>query len=780
MTHNKIAVIILLLLFYVNSAFSINITGRVYDNETKKYLSYASVLLLTIDSTYITGATTDSEGKFIITGNFLADDYLLKITMLSYYDNFVNLKHLDADIHLDMIFLKPKSTELKEIVINSQSITYESNNQTYIPTTNQKKLATNGIDLLNSIMIKGISVDIVSENITKLGGGNIQFCINGRNVSQLELKSIIPNDVLRIEYYDYPYKKYTLDDQSVVGVINVIVKKSETGGYFATSTQTAVTTGFGNEQIVSKTNYKNSEISLIYGLNFRGYNERRVNAEETYQLSAISIKRNIEGINAPYIYQIHDVGIAYNIQKQDRWLFNVIVKDNITNRQNELKQNISYLNMYQDPFSALSDAKTLQHIPSIDLYGQIKLSENENLYLNVVGSYLQTKFQQQYIDYNLTDTLLAFSTYVDGKKKSIIGEGIYEKSIGEHTLQYGIKYTFSSSNNNYEQFSTELTQVAQSNIYSYVSLSKYKQFSYEISIGGSGIFYKQNEGKRVNYYYFQPSLYLGYKINSIFNLKYYFYITPIIPVLGQLSDVIQRVDDMWMQKGNPELKPYNEYKQSLSLYYDKHNLSTEINAKHNLQYKPIMDNVLYESDNNYFIRFPSNQNKYQQYKLSVTSTYKCLKDFARILATVSYSHDESIGNAYRHYYNNLFAGLQLSLNYNNIRLSCTKALNRINSLYGEEITRNEKNTFIELNYKINSFSLGIGVLNPFSNTWRTGTDYLSNTYFSKTRSYINDGLNMVFLRFSYNLSYGHKYNARQKELYNSDSDSGIMSIEKKQ
>jgi hypothetical protein len=779
MTHNHIVIILFLLLFCVNPALSTNITGRVYDNETKEYLPYTSVLLLKVDSTFIAGATTDSEGKFIIRGNFPIDDYLLKIIMLSYYDYFVELRHLDSDIRLDSIFLKPKSADLKEIVVNSQSIIYESNNQTYVPTISQKKLATNGIDLLNSIMIKGISVDIVSESITKLSGGNIQFSINGRNVSLLELKSINPNDVLRVEYYDYPYRKYTYDDQSVAGVINVIVKKAESGGYFATNTQTAITTGFGNEQIVSKMNYKNSEISFMYGLNFRDYNERRVNIEENYQLPSISIKRNLEGINAPYKYQIHDIEIAYNIQSQDKWLFNATIKDNITNRHNELKQHISYFNTYRDSFFVASDAKTLQHIPSIDLYGQIKINEGENLYLNIVGSYFRTKFQQQYINYNLIDTLFSIATYVDGQKKSMIGEGIYEKNIGKHVLMYGIKYTFNSSKNNYEQFAAKLTKMEQSSVYSFISVSKLKRFAYEISIGASGIFNKQNENKRVTYYYFQPSLYLGYKINSAFNLKYYFYLTPIIPTLSQLSNVIQRVDDVWMQKGNSELKPYNEYEQSLSVYYDKNNLSTEINARHNFQYKPIMEDVLYDSDNNYFIRFPSNQKKYQQYKLSITSTYKFMKDFARIWVNISYSHEESIGNAYKHYYNNLFSGLQLSLNYKNIRLSCTRSLSRINSLYGEEIIRNEKNTIVELNYKIKSFSLGMGVLNPFSHTWRTGTDYLSDIYFSKTRSYINDGLNMVYLRLSYNLSYGHKYNVKQKELYNTDSDPGIMSIEKK-
>jgi len=93
--------------------------------------------------------------------------------------------------------------------------------------------------------------------------------------------------------------------------------------------------------------------------------------------------------------------------------------------------------------------------------------------------------------------------------------------------------------------------------------------------------------------------------------------------------------------------------------------------------------------------------------------------------------------------------------------------------------RNEKNTFVDLSYRMQSLFLGIGVLNPFSNTWRTGKDYISNIYVSKTRSYINDGLNMFYVKLSYNISYGRKYNAVKKELYNSDNDSGIMSIEKK-
>jgi len=69
-----------------------------------------------------------------------------------------------------------------------------------MPTKEQRKHAVTGYDLLNNLMIPGISVDRL-KGIVATPAGNATLYIDGRLVDFREIQSLRPKDISRVEFY---------------------------------------------------------------------------------------------------------------------------------------------------------------------------------------------------------------------------------------------------------------------------------------------------------------------------------------------------------------------------------------------------------------------------------------------------------------------------------------------------------------------------------------------------------------------------------------------------
>ena len=67
------------------------------------------------------------------------------------------------------------------------------------------------------------------------------------------------------------------------------------------------------------------------------------------------------------------------------------------------------------------------------------------------------------------------------------------------------------------------------------------------------------------YYTFTPTVRLSYNLKKAGFLRYRFNISPAIPSLGSLTDVEQAMDTIQIVRGNPLLKTYQQFTNSLVL-----------------------------------------------------------------------------------------------------------------------------------------------------------------------------------------------------------------------
>jgi hypothetical protein len=751
------------------------ISGKITHIKTYEEIGYASVVLLHSDSCFVAGTQSNDKGEFILKGFFPAGDYILKISCVGFSDHYISLVQLNSDINLGEILLNPSTEELQEVVIQSNRIIQQANRQIILPTSKQKEISDNGIDFLFHLNLQNIRIDPLQQTISKFGKGNIQLKINGRNIEMQELVAIRPSEVLRIDYYDEPGARYA-GDSSIAGIIDIITKQPVFGGFVALDATNAFTTGFANDQVTSVYNYKNSGFSVLYKLNYRFYDELRVNQEDCYHFPDETIQRNMEGINSPFGYTYHTINAGYSYKKGEKTAFHATLENNSKNRTFTDLHKISFLNSSIKTESK-DYSKSRLNSPSIDFYFQQKWEKEQALYLNVVATYMKSDAERNYWNYQLTDTITTIWDKTKGEKYSLIGEGIYERKINESTLQGGFKYTRSYTDNQYIQPDITATLLKQSDAYLYTEWSgKIKKINYSIGIGGSRIEFTEAE-QNFLYYIFRPLLRLNYSINNKTGLNYVFRIRPVIPSLGNFGNVVRTVDEFSVKQGNPYLKPYKTYYNALNFYYNKNRINTGISIKHNYEIHPVMGEIKLSKDLQQFIYFVDGQKYFYTFNTEINGTWYFPKDFGSILGIAGYSRYESIGNSYRHSLADFYLYLQLQLQYKKLNLTLTSVLCRDEELYGENIYWSEKNTQIVLKYKQKSFSIGLGISNPMKgNSWNTASRNLSSLVNSQSQTYINNNNNMVFINLSYNFSYGYKYSSIKKKLHNSDSDSGIMEI----
>ncbi len=209
-------------------------TGRVVD-ETHAPAPFVNVVMLNAsDSAFVAGTTTDTDGRFTLTGN--ATRPIVKITYLGYKALVLDAAGND----LGTIALEPEATMLSEVVVKGQRPAF--------------KLTTEGLktEVENTLLSKVGTAKAVLENLPGVqrkkdglevfGKGTPLIYINGRKLqNQTELDQISSEDIQSVELITSPGAKY---DATVESVILIKTKRPQGEG-FSFNTQATYYVGEG-------------------------------------------------------------------------------------------------------------------------------------------------------------------------------------------------------------------------------------------------------------------------------------------------------------------------------------------------------------------------------------------------------------------------------------------------------------------------------------------------------------------------------------------------------
>ena len=169
-----------------------------------------------------------------------------------------------------------ESQTLNEVVVEGLNATASSKATTYVPSSKQKNASQNGYDLLYFMGIPQISINPMDLSVTDNTGGAVAIFINYMPASQEEMFGLYPENVLKVEYLEFPADPRF---QGAPRVINILVQEYEYGGYTKSkigATFLADLTADAN--IFSKFSYKKMTYDIFVGASYIDVNNEFKNA----------------------------------------------------------------------------------------------------------------------------------------------------------------------------------------------------------------------------------------------------------------------------------------------------------------------------------------------------------------------------------------------------------------------------------------------------------------------------------------------------------------------
>ena len=440
-----------------------------------------------------------------------------------------------------------QAKELDEVVVKASNLTREDDHILAIPTKEQRKHAVTGYDLLNNLMIPGVSVGRSTGSVTTPSGAATLY-IDGRKVDFREVQSLRPKDIARVEFFDVPTGKYAKDAYA----INIVMKPLNNGGY--TQLDASQGAGYlnGNYNLVSKfvTGTKSLNIWAGYSLENpkSSMNENEVFNFPDYQLNRQQFYNNagnrhteeyvqasISNRGKKYIWMLRG-GMAWNDIRNnvnngmtDYWQTKASVKDgsilNINSRNKSYRPSVYFYGLH-----TFSDTKSLDYVfdgyYSRNDYNRFYNEDDESFHSLVKEDYYYVKANANYSMAFSHRNRLAFSLFefMRISDSEYTGTSIYNQNL------------HSSETILFADYSQRLGR-----------------FFFDINPGLSFLTYRLKGMESINHLTPRLQTRAVYKIDKVQQLQFTFALGNTYPRINTINNVEQQIDPIIILKGNPDM-----------------------------------------------------------------------------------------------------------------------------------------------------------------------------------------------------------------------------------
>lgn len=242
--------------------------GKVVDSSNES-MPYATVVLLTNDSTFVQGTVSDMDGLFEIPTNVTQG--ILRISSIGYETAYLNLPVAENMT----VVLKPESQQLAEVEIKATRPKTQLTPQGLETSIQGTVLETRGSakDVLENVpgMIRG------QDGLEVLGKGKPVVYINGRLMRDAaELDRLLSNEILSVEVINNPGAQY---DASVTAVVRIKTVKHQGDGFsfnaVAKDEQSLRYKSFNDPTTTLNMNYRVNGLDFFAGGTFFTYHNRQ-------------------------------------------------------------------------------------------------------------------------------------------------------------------------------------------------------------------------------------------------------------------------------------------------------------------------------------------------------------------------------------------------------------------------------------------------------------------------------------------------------------------------
>lgn len=756
----------------VSMAANNKVSGVIKDAADKTALIGVNVSLKQGDQ-QVSGTVTDAHGKFSLETE--TGEFVLECSYIGYEPIGMSLT-VSGNTHLGTIEMNEASTELSEVVVEGDAVIQKVDRQILLPNKEQLGASSDGMSLLQNLQIPRIVVNPVENSVKTLANQEVQLRINGIEASSSEVMAINPKDVIRIEYHDQPGVRYN----GAAAVINYIVKHRDTGGNLMLNASNGVTMpGWGEYHLSGKVNFGKSSFSLLTHYSPRDIYWTRTNAE-TYNFSTGTIENREVGEPTRFKGNPVNLGLSYNWTNGEKNMLQIALRDNMLFMPQSETNRDSYLYQGTDSF-AIHDHESSKSIsPSLDIYYEHNLPDDNHLYFDVVGTYINSsndrRFEQTPLGETVADTTDVTSR-VRGNKYSLIGEAIYEKDWENIGLTVGVRHNQQWVENTYLGSADATVNMTTAETYAFAEVQqRVKQFSYAVGIGAMHTYIEQAGQKQSNWIA-RPQLTLSYDFGKGVFWKYKGYVSGYQPSLSAMSDVAQQIDKYQIRQGNPNLKPVMFVANEMQLSWQSKYVNLNIWANYSYDHKPIMEET-YEQlidGQAYAIRTYANHRGFHRLQVAPSVQVRLLQN--KLIFTVApfANYYVSLGNSYTHKHFNPGVRASFMGMYNGWQFF-GEVTTRYNNLWGETLEYGEFYHQIGVGYNADKWGFRAMLMNPFSvKGYSIETKDLSALAPNTQHAEMRDFRQMLILNFHCNLDFGTQRRDSGKRINNEDKENGILS-----
>ena len=440
-----------------------------------------------------------------------------------------------------------QAKELDEVVVKASYLTREDDHLLAIPTKEQRKHAVTGYDLLNNLMVPGVSVERSTGSVTTPAGAATLY-IDGRKVDFREVQSLRPKDIARVEFFDVPTGKYAKDAYA----INIVMKPLNNGGY--TQLDASQGAGYlnGNYNLVSKfvTGTKSLNIWAGYSLENpkSSMNENEVFNFPDYQLNRQQFYNNAGNRHMEEYVQasISNRGKKYIWMLRGGMAWNDI-RNNVNNGMTDYWQTKASV---KDGSILNINSRNKSYRPSVYFYGLHTFSDTKSLDYVFDGYYSRN-------DYN------RFYNEDDESFRSLVKEDYYYvKANANYSMAFSHRNRLSFSLFEFMRISDSEytgTSIYNQNLHSSETIlfADYSQrlgrFFFDINPGLSFLTYRLKGMESINHLTPRLQTRAAYKIDKVQQLQFTFALGNTYPRINTINNVEQQIDPIIILKGNPDM-----------------------------------------------------------------------------------------------------------------------------------------------------------------------------------------------------------------------------------
>jgi hypothetical protein len=442
---------------------------------------FATVVLLTKDSAFVTGDITKDDGSFSI-ASIKAASYRLKVQNIEYETYVTDIFNVtDKQIKsLSPILLTKAVTELAEMTVTAKKelVEIHPDKMVFNVSSSANASGNNGLELLSKA--PGVLVD-PDNNIILQGKSGVRIFINGRptRLSGTDLATMLQSmqsdNIESIEIITNPSAKYEAEGNA--GIINIKLKKNANLGYNGTIVSNISKGDLWRNNNGITLNYRGSKVNLSGDVT-RFDNDFQNDFIDVKEQSGFLLDQKSLGINHNDGYNF-SAGIDYMIN--DKHSLALSGRGIITNSRNNVHSETGITetntNTLTEILSSGSHDKADAENFNYNLNYQFNISKTSSLSADVsLGNFINfrgTNQPNQYLEPDGYTVNREVNNAFDSDTEIDLWSGKldYEKKFDKITLSAGGKYSSINTDNKFDFYriegSTPVLDINKSNDFTY-------------------------------------------------------------------------------------------------------------------------------------------------------------------------------------------------------------------------------------------------------------------------------------------------------------------------